>query len=61
MAGGCLGEGEFDEIGVFLSKSRPCERNRDSERCKYADEARREVFYGDLLPVGNVLLPCCSF
>lgn len=50
----------FDEIGVFLSKSRPRERDSDSERCKFADEARSGM-YENLLPVRNVLLPRYSF
>lgn len=52
--------GFFDEIGVFLSKSRPRERDSDSERCKFADEARSGM-YENLLPVRNVLLPRYSF
>lgn len=50
----------FDEIGVFLSKSRPRERDSDSERCKFADEARSGM-YENLLPVRNDLLPRYSF
>lgn len=44
------GVGRFDEIGVFQSKSRPCEI--DSERCKYAQKQCE-----DLLPVRNVFKP----
>lgn len=44
-----------DEIGVFLSKSRPCLRDGDSEGGRNADEARWEI-YGNLLPVRNVSL-----
>ena len=55
------GRGRSDEIGAFLSKSKPHERDQGGDRCKYANEVKREMFYEDLLPVRNVLLPHYSF